>query len=139
MINSIAVPMQELETENRVIFKENQVITKSSRNPFAGWLAYTQASGTFVLTKPGIYRIHYNANVTSQNKIAARLAIYANGEVLEGSQTEHFVSEPTLYESLSATALVRVAPYDTLSISLVNISEEAVELKEASIIIDKVA
>ena len=139
MINSISVPMQELGKDANAIFKTNQVITKSSRNPYVGWMDYSQSNGVFTITRPGIYRIHYNANVTASDKLAARLAIMANDKVLEGSQTETFISEPTLYQALSATTLVRVTVNNVLPISLTNISEDKIEIKEASIIIDRVA
>ena len=139
MINSIAVEEQIVLSEKNVIFNDNQVRTRSSYNPFRGWLDYTQANGNYLITKPGVYRIHYNANLTADDKIVARLGIIANGKVLEGSQTETFITEPTLYHSLSATTLVRVSPYSTLPISLENLSEDKVTIKEASIIIDKVA
>ena len=139
MINSIAIREQIIENNDKAHFTNNQVRTKSSTNPYRGWLDYNENEGTFILTKPGVYRINYNANVTLNETGQAILALSVNEKILDSSITENTIIEPGLYTSVSSTVLVKVAPYDFLPVSLQNVSEKSITIKDASITIDKVA
>ena len=62
MINAINPINQTVQPLANVIFTGNNVKTNAC-NSCCGWLTHNNNSGIFTLTKPGIYKIHFNANV----------------------------------------------------------------------------
>ena len=142
MINSTAVSEQEVQAYGNVIFDKDQVRTRSSKCPRRGWLSHKENSAIFDITKNGIYKIYYNANITTElagNEIGLQLT--ADGEPIEGSKSVDYPFDDNFYGAISATVLITVnlnCPYEKVSIALENISEDVIKIKDANLIIDRV-
>lgn len=138
MINSVAVATQAVAVNNNVLFPTDSVRTKSC-NTCCGWLAHDLGSGIFTLTKPGIYEITYNANITSTDTGQASLVLEQNGEAIGGTQSIYTIATASALGNVSATTLVKVPCGASYTITLTNNSTLALNVQDASIVITKLA
>lgn len=138
MINSVAVTTQAVAANGNVLFTTDRVRTKSC-NSCCGWLSHDAGSGLFTLTKPGIYEIHYNANITSTDTGAASLVLEQNGEPIGGTQSIYTIATASALGNVSASTLVCVPCGASYTITLTNNSTLALDVQDANIVIEKVA
>lgn len=138
MINSVAVATQAVAANQNVIFPTDRVRTKSC-NSCCGWLSHDTGSGLFTLTKPGIYEIEYNADITSTDAGQASLVLEQNGEAIGGTQSIYTVATAGALGNVGASTLVCVPCGASYTITLTNNSALALNVQDANIIIKKVA
>lgn len=138
MINSTAVATQAVAANNNVLFTTDRVRTKSCKS-CCGWLSHDTGSGLFTLTKPGIYEIMYNANITSTDTGQASLVLEQNGEAIGGTQSIYTVATASALGNVSASTLICVPCGTSYTITLTNNSTLALNVQDANIIIEKVA
>lgn len=138
MINSVAVATQAVAANNNVLFPTDRIRTKSC-NSCCGWLSHDVGSGLFTLTKPGIYEIHYNADITSTDIGAASLVLEQNGEPIGGTQSIYTIATAGALGNVSASTLVCVPCGASYTVTLTNNSALALNVQDANIIIEKVA
>lgn len=138
MINSVGVAPAVVSAGSNVLFPTDSVRTKSSTG-CCGWLAHDLGSGIFTLTKPGIYEISYNANITSIDAGQASLVLEQNGEAIGGTQSIYTVATASALGNVSATTLVKVPCGASYTITLTNNSTLALNVQDASIVITKLA
>ena len=138
MINSVAVAPQTVAVNNNVLFPTDRVRTKSCNSCY-GWLSHDVGSGLFTLSKPGIYEIHYNANITSPDIGTASLVLEQNGEPIGGTQSIHTIATAGALGNVSASTLVCVPCGASYTVTLTNNSTLALNVQDANIIIEKVA
>lgn len=138
MINSVAVATQAVIANSNVLFPTDSVRTKSSTG-CCGWLVHDLGSGIFTLTKPGIYEISYNANITSADAGQASLVLEQNGEAIGGTQSIYTVTTAGALGNVSATTLVKVPCGASYTVTLTNNSTLALNVQDASIVITKLA
>lgn len=138
MINSVAVATQAVAANNNVLFPTDRIRTKSC-NSCCGWLSHDTGSGLFTLTKPGIYEIHYNANITSTDTGTASLVLEQNGEPIGGTQSIYTIATASALGNVSASTLVCVPCGASYTITLTNNSTLALNVQDANIVIEKIA
>lgn len=138
MINSIAVASQTVAANQNVLFTTDRVRTKSC-NSCCGWLSHDTGSGLFTLTKPGIYEILYNADITSTDTGAASLVLEQNGEAIGGTQSIYTIATASALGNVSASTLVNVPCGASYTITLTNNSALSLSVQDANIIITKIA
>lgn len=138
MINSTAVATQAVAANGNVLFTADTVRTKSSKG-CCGWLAHSVGSGLFTLTKPGIYEIKYNANITSTDTGQASLVLEQNGEAIGGTQSIYTIATASALGNVSANTRICVPCGASYTITLTNNSTLALNVQDVNIIIDKVA
>lgn len=142
MLNVIAKDAQQISANQNVIFTGTRV--KSRRCGCQnGWLNYIDGSGLFTITnrsnQPMAVELQFNANVTAAAAGATSLAIKLNGEVIGGTEMDYTVVTADVYQNVSADTLVPVPAGTSLTVSIGNISAGAVLVKDANLIIKKVA
>lgn len=138
MINSVAVAPQTVAANNNILFPTDRVRTKSCNSCY-GWLSHDIGSGLFTLTKPGIYKIHYNADITSPDLGVASLVLEQNGEPIGGTQSMCTVATAGAIGNVSASTLVYVPCGVSYTVTLTNNSTLPLNVQDANIIIEKVA
>ena len=136
MINSVAQATQAVAVNSNVLFTSSPVRTKSSTSP-CGWLQHTDGTGSFTLTKPGIYEVEYNADITSTDTGQASLVLENNGVAIPGTQSIYTVATASALGNVSATTLVQVPCGSQETITLVNNSTLALNVQDANITIKK--
>lgn len=142
MLNVIAKDAQQISANENVIFTGTRV--KSRRcGCSGGWLSHIEGSGLFTITnrsnQPMAVELQFNANVTAAAAGATSLAIKLNGEVIGGTEMDYTVVTADVYQNVSADTLVPVPAGTSLTVSIGNISTGAVLVKDANLIIKKVA
>lgn len=138
MINSVAVAPQTVAANGNVLFTTDRVRTKSCKG-CGGWVSHDVGSGLFTLTKPGIYEIQYNADITSTDTGAASLVLEQNGEPIGGTQSIYTIATASAIGNVSASTLVCVPCGASYTITLTNNSTLSLSAQDANIIIKKVA
>lgn len=137
MINSVNVAEQTVAVDGNVIFDTDRVRTRACA--CGGWLQHDNGSGVFTLVRPGIYKVEFNANVTSAVVGDTTLAIESNGEVIGGTEMDYVVAVAGDFQNVSASTLVVIQPYSSRSISVANLSADEVTVDDANIIITRIA
>jgi hypothetical protein len=121
MINSIDNTIQTVQPTANVLFNGHNVKTNSCANGCSGWLFHNENSGIFTLTKPGVYKVHFNACVTNTVAVAPiTLNITNAGESISGGL---MVTTPAAlggFENVSAEVLVRVPCNSSVVITIKN-------------------
>lgn len=142
MLNVIAKDAQQISVNQNVIFTGTRV--KSRRcGCQSGWLNHIEGSGLFTITNRGNHpmavELQFNANVTAGAAGATSLVLKLNGEAIGGTEMDYTVVTADVYQNVSADTLVPVPAGTSLTVSVGNISAGAVLVKDANLIIKKVA
>ena len=136
MIDAINEIAQNVNANSNVLFSNSAIRTSSAS--CCGWLQHDEGSGQFTLTKPGIYEILFNGNVTSATEGAITLALKSNGEQLTGTEMDSTVVTANTYSNVSANRYVKVCG-GSRTITVSNVGTLATLVKNANIMIKKVA
>lgn len=137
MINSVNEAVQNVNANDNVLFATDVIRTRSAT--CCGWLEHSAGSGIFQLTKPGIYKIDFNANITSATAGALALAFKANGEQMIGTEMDVTIATANTNQNVSATRLVRICGNGSTTITIGNVGTLATLVKNANIVIEKIA
>ena len=104
MIDAVNVATQSVATNAVVLFSSTRIHTGCSARHEPG-------SGRFVLLKPGVYEVEFNANVsipTGGTVGPITLSIIQDGEAIAGSKMIFTPAAVDELGNVSATVLVRV-------------------------------
>lgn len=142
MLNVINIPAQEVAANQNIIFNNTRV--KSRRcGCQSGWLNHIEGSGLFTITnrgnQPMAVELQFNANVTAATAGATALVLKLNGEAIGGTEMDYTVVTADVYQNVSADTIIPVPAGTSLTVSSGNISAGAVLVKDANLIIKKVA
>lgn len=142
MLNVIAKTEQTVTANQNVIFNDTRV--KSRRcGCSSGWLNHVKGSGLFTITNrtnlPMAVEVEFNGNVTAAAAGATALVIELNGEAIGGTEMDYTVVTANTYQNVGASTLIPVPAGSFLTVSIGNISAGAVLVKDANIIIKKLA
>lgn len=143
MINSVGVAPATVLTQGVVLFPTDRVRSKRADACCGGWLFHDLGSGQFILTNKGcgcsVFEVQFNANLTSATVGSLSLVLQSNGESIGGTQMDYTPAAANTYESVSASTLVKVPAGASVTITVKNISINDVLVKDANIIIKKIA
>lgn len=138
MINAVNVTPQTIAVNGNVLFSTDRVRTNACN--CGGCIQHDTGSGLFTLTKPGIYKVDFNANVAAGTAGAVAFAIRANGEAVGGTEMDYTVVTAGTYQSVSASTLIKVPCGASKTVSVANVSPALQALvKDANIIVRRVA
>ncbi|PWL62307.1 MAG: hypothetical protein DBY35_03405 [Bacteroidales bacterium] len=142
MLNAINVTEQTVNAAQNVIFGATRVRSRRCGCQ-SGWLNHIEGSGLFTLTnrgnQPMAVEIAYNANITAAAAGATAMAIRINGEAVGGTEMDYTVATANVYQNVSASTIIPVPAGTSLTVSVGNVSAGAVLVKDANIIIKKLA
>jgi hypothetical protein len=120
MINSIGTGTQTVQPSSNILFDGNNVRTNNCSS-CCGWLSHNENSGIFTLTKAGIYRVHFNANVTNTVAVAPITLNLTNaGESITGGAMTTTPAAVGGFENVSSEILVRVPCNSSVVITVKN-------------------
>lgn len=143
MINSTAVTAQTVATQANILFTADRVRSRRGDACCGGWLSHDLGSGLFTLVNNGcgcdVFEVQFNTNLTSATVGPLALVIQTNGESIGGTEMDYTPAAANVYESVSASTLVKVPAGGSVTITIKNISTSSVLTKDANIIIQKVA
>ena len=143
MINSVNVPTQTVLTQGIILFSVDRVRSNRSNACCGGWLFHDLGSGQFTLTNKGcgcdVFEIQFNTNLTAATPDALALVIQSNGEAIGGTEMDYTPAAANVYQSVSVSTLVKVPSGSSVTISIKNLSTVSALVKDANIIIKKIA
>lgn len=137
MINSVNNLPQVVAINGDLVFTTDRVRTRACG--CGGWLDYESGGSVFTISRPGIYKVDFNANVTATAAGATTLAIQSNGQTVPGTEMDYTVVTAGVYQSVSASTLIVVHPCSSKTVAVANLSATAVTVDNASIIITRIA
>jgi hypothetical protein len=140
MINAVNTnPVQTVQANANVLFNATNVRTNSCKG-CRGWLNFNAVnSGIFEITKPGIYFIHFNANVSPTVAGQITVNITNAGENIIGGEMQTPGTTPDTFENIASGILV-VVPCNCCDIfTIKNSTAEAVDFNNPSLTIFKLA
>lgn len=134
MIDAVNVAPQTVAINGTVVFGSTRILTGCSARHEPG-------SGRFVLLKPGVYEIEFNANVslpTGATVGPIELAIVQDGEAVAGSTMIYTPAAVNTLGNISATILVRVYECgSTTTLSVRNNSASEINVQDANFVITR--
>lgn len=143
MINSVSVTPQTIITQGTIPFTADRVRSNRSNACNGGWLTHDVGDSSFTLTNCskccGVFEIQFNTNLTSATVEELALVIQVDGVAIGGTEMDYTPATASVYESVSASTLVKVPPCSSVAISVKNISASSVLVKDANIIIKKIS
>lgn len=143
MINSVNVPLQTVLQNSTILFGSDKFRSCRCGCECGGWLFHDLGSGQFILTNNrcdcAVFEILFNANVTSATTGALPFVIQSNGEVIGGTEMDYTVATANTYGNISSSTLVKVPARASITITVKNISSLIALVKDANIIIKKIA
>lgn len=143
MINSVQETALTLAGNAANIPFASDVVRTRSAN-CCGWLNHSAGSTQYQITKPGVYEIMFNTNVTSAAAGIASLGINANGELLSGTEMDYTVATANAYGNVSANRVIRVCGNGSTTITVGSIptvgatATQIPTVKNASLIIKRI-
>lgn len=143
MINSVNVLPQTVTAQGNVLFSTDRVRSNRCNACCGGWLFHDSGSGQFTLVNKTLncsaFKIFFSANITSAVVGALAFTINSNGEAIGGTEMDYTVVTADTYQNVSTSTLVKVPSGASITISVENISAIDALVKDANIIIKKVA
>lgn len=107
MIQSILEPITILSSNTSVItFDEDDV--RSRKANCCGWLQHNEGSPIYKILEGGLYKVSFNANVTSATAGTVALGLYQDGVLIPGTTVIAEVVTPGDYYNVSFDKLINV-------------------------------
>ena len=142
MLNAINVAAQTVAATQNVLLSNTRIQSRRCACT-GGWLNHLDGSGIFTVTnrtnQPMVIEVEFNANVTAAAAGATALTLKLNGESIGGTEMDYTVVTANTYQNVGASTLIPVPAGSSLTVSIGNISAGAVLVKDANIIIKKLA
>lgn len=107
MIQSVLEPITTLTSNSApVTFTIDDVRTRSAN--CCGWLQHTEGSPIYKILCGGIYKVSFNANVTSSVAGTVALGIYQDGVLIPGTTVIAQITTDGDYVNVSFDKLLRI-------------------------------
>lgn len=144
IINSINVPAQAVAVQANVLFATDRVRSSRGDACCGGWLFHDLGSGQFTLVNDSscgckVFEVQFNANVSSATTGALAFVIQANGEAVGGTEMDYTVATANAFGNISSSTLIKVPAGASVTVTVKNISLLPANVKDANIIIKKIA
>ena len=91
--------------------------TRSAMN-CCGFINHNEGSALFSILEGGVYRINFNANVTSATAGSVALALFADGVQVPGTEMDAVIATAGDWENISFNKEVRVCNKGTVNLSI---------------------
>ena len=85
MIQSFINSITNLASNSSSVAFQRDCIRTNSCNGCQGWLCHSEGSANYEITNSGIYKISFNATVSSATAGVVAFALYNNGELIPGT------------------------------------------------------
>lgn len=148
MIESLNENIQVLSSNTDTItFSNTDVRTRSANCNFPGWLQHTEGTGQFTILDGGLYKINFNANITSATAGVVAIGLKANGVLVNATESDSVVATADEYQNISFSKTLRLCPRQNTTLTIgsldvvsgVNTETQVPTIKNANIQIERVA
>ena len=109
MIQSVLEPITILTSNtSAVTFTDDDVKTRRANCYCNGWLQHDEGSPLYKLLDGGVYEVSFNANVTSATAGTIALALFQDGQIVQGSTVITEVATAGDYYNVSFDKLIKI-------------------------------
>lgn len=108
MIQSVNEMEQVLTSNTASVKFADTDLRTGSANCFNGWLNHNEGTAQFTILGGGIYEIDFNANITSADVGNVALAIFADGNQLNGTEMDATITTAGIWRNISANKKIRI-------------------------------
>lgn len=141
MIESINETQQSISLNSNVLFSDDPIRTRCFN--CCNGFEHEEGTGTFTISKPGIYEVLFRANITSATVgDVLGLVLTSNGENLIGTQMDYTVATANVNLGVYSQRLIKVCCNSSKTIAVKNNSETLTTpmlVENANIIVKKIA
>ena len=107
MIQSVLEPITVLTSNTSTItFTDDNV--RSRRANCCGWLQHNEGSPLYKLLDGGVYEVSFNANITSATVGTIALALFQDGQIVQGSTVIAEVATAGDYYNVSFDKQIKI-------------------------------
>ena len=118
MIQSFISSTTPLVNNSSSVVFQRDCIRTNSCNGYQGWLCHNEGSANYEITNGGIYKINFNATVSSATAGAIAFALYNNGEQIPGTLMVETISTAGDYANIGINKEIRVCCKGNATISV---------------------
>ena len=118
MIQSFINSITNLASNSSSVAFQRDCIRTNSCNGCQGWLCHNEGSTNYEITNGGIYKISFNATVSSATAGAVAFALYNNGELIPGTLMAETISTAGDYANIGINKEIRVCCKGNSTISV---------------------
>lgn len=108
MIQSVQEQELVLKSNTASITFADTDLRTNSANCFNGWLNHNEGTAQFTILGGGIYEIDFNCNITSAEVGNVGLAIFVDGNQINGTEMDTSISTAGLWRNVSTNKKIRV-------------------------------
>lgn len=134
MIDAVNVASQTVEANGNVLFGSTRIYTGCSAK-------HEQGSGRFVLLKPGVYLVSFNANVSlpaTGTEGPITLSIAQDGEDIAGTAMVFTPAAVSTLGNIAVTTLVQLCqPCCCSTLTVHNDTTQAISVQDANFVITR--
>ena len=120
MIQSVLEPITILTSNtSAVTFTDDDVRTR--RANCCGWLQHNEGSPIYKILEGGIYEVSFNANITSATAGTVALALFQDGQIVQGSTAIAEVVTAGDYYNVSFDKLIKICCRGDASLTIASV------------------
>lgn len=118
MIQSFINTVTPLASNTASVVFQKDCIRTNSCNGCRSWLCHNEGSSNYDITSGGIYKINFNATVSSATAGAIAFALFNNGEQIPGTLMIETISTAGDYANIGINKEIRVCCNANANISV---------------------
>lgn len=118
MIQSFINTVTPLTSNDSSVIFQKDCIRTNSCNGYGGWLCHNEGSANYNITNGGIYKLNFNATVSSATAGTIAFALFRNGEQIPGTLMIETISTAGNYANIGINKEIRVCCKENASISV---------------------
>lgn len=120
MIQSVLEPITTLSSNSSPIFFTNDDIRTRSAS-CAGWLQHSEGSPIYKIIEGGLYKVSFNANVTSSVAGTIALGLFQDGVLVPGTTMLAQITTTGDYVNISFDKLIKVCCRGNATLTIASI------------------
>lgn len=120
MIQSVLEPITTLSSNSSPIFFTNDDVRTKSAN-CCGWLQHNEGSPIYKIIEGGLYKVSFNANVTSSVAGTIALGLFQDGVLVPGTTMLAQITTTGDYVNISFDKLIKVCCRGNATLTIASI------------------
>lgn len=118
MIQSVQENELVLASNTSAITFADTDLRTGSANCFNGWLNHNEGTAQFTILGGGIYEVSFNTNVTSAEVGNVALALFADGNKINGTEMDATITTAGVWRNVSSNKLLRVCGRGSVTLTI---------------------
>lgn len=118
MIQSFINTVTPLTSNSSSVVFQKDCIRTNSCNGCGGWLCHNEGSANYDITNGGIYKLNFNATVSSATAGTIAFALFRNGEQIPGTLMAATIAAADNYADVGVNKEIRVCCKENANISV---------------------